>query len=114
MNITPKETAEAWVAICRIYDETIDSNNPVNTLDKVIEELGMDKTVYTFAAVSAIKKHDGRIYGRNREYMNSIEVDPLLKEWSHDNPLIETCRLDHIHTAHIDNLITQLRKKVAA
>ena len=39
--------------------------------------------------------------------MNSIPVDPRCLEWKRSNPLL-TEKLDEIHTAHINNLITVL------
>ena len=68
-----------------------------------------EKTKEVFATVAAIKKHDGRIYGKNREYMNSIPVDSEIVEWRSGNPVVYA-GLDDIHTTHINQLITELRK----
>lgn len=105
----PEECSEAWKTVIKVYDETIGVNNPRVTINKIVDELGLDKTKEVFATVSSIKKGDGRIYGRNREYMNSIPVNPDAVKWDSDNPMLRS-NLDHIHTAHISNLITELRK----
>lgn len=107
--MTPMECKEAWQKVVACYDETREKNNPEVTLQKIVKELTLEKTKEIFAVVSAIKKHDGRIYGANREYMNGIPFEPACAEWVSENP-IRYAGLDDIHTSHIDNLITQLRK----
>lgn len=104
----PKQCAENWKTVCSIYESTISDNKPKVTMSKIVEILGLDVTKETFATVSAIKKHDGRIYGKNREYMNGIPVNPDSVRWEYGNPMIYA-DLDDIHTAHINNLITELR-----
>lgn len=104
----PKQCAENWKAVCCIYESTISENKPKATMSKIIETLGIEATKEVFATVSAIKKHDGRIYGRNRDYMNSISVNPDSLNWEFGNPMIYA-GLDDIHPAHINNLITELR-----
>ena len=103
------EAREAWQKVCEIYDATREENRPAVTIQAIIKELGIEKTREVFAVISKIKKNDGRIYGRNREFMDSIPTDPSISEWSRENPMLHA-GLDHIHTAHISNLITELRK----
>ena len=79
------------------------------TMSEIVQSFGLEKTKEVFATVAAIKKHDGRIYGKNREYMNSIPVDSENVEWRSGNPVVYA-GLDDIHTTHIDQLITELRK----
>lgn len=107
--LTPNKCREAWDLILKIYDETISQNNPRNTMDRIIEILGLERTKEVFAVVAAIKKHDGRIYGRNRDFANSIPYNEECTQRIFGNPMIYS-GLDHIHTAHINNLITELRK----
>lgn len=102
------EIADAWKEVVRIYNDTRETT-PEVTMNKIIDSLGLENVKETFATVAAIKKHDGRIYGRNREYMNSIPVDSEIVEWRSGNPVIYA-GLDDIHTAHINQLITELRK----
>ena len=104
----PKECAEAWKTVVSIYQETIKGDSAKITMKKIVETLGLGKTREVFATVAAIKKHDGRIYGENRDYMNSIPVHPDAVVCSHDNPVFN-CNLDYIHTSHINQLITELR-----
>lgn len=105
-----KECAKCWETVVKIYKETIEENNPNITATKIIEEIGLAKTLEVFATISAIKKHDGRIYGINRQFMNSITVNPESIAVEHGNAVFDTGLLDEIHTVHIDNIITQLRK----
>lgn len=78
------------------------------TMHDIVHKFGVKKTKEVFATVAAIKKHDGRIYGANRDYMNSISIDSQNVEWERVNPIIYA-GLDDIHTAHINQLITELR-----
>lgn len=103
-----KEIANAWKEIVRIYKETRNTS-PETTMNEIVGVFGITKTKEVFATVSAIKKHDGRIYGKNREYMNGIPVDSEIVEWRSGNPVIYA-GLDDIHTTHINQLITELRK----
>ena len=107
--LNAKECAEKWKKVIQIYEETFPDNNPSITMKKIIEELGLDDTKEVFATVAAIKKKDGRIYGTNRAFMDGIPVNPDAIKWESGNPMISS-RLDDIHTTHIDNLITELRK----
>lgn len=104
-----KEIADIWKEVVKIYNDTREINLPEKTMSEIIRKFGLEKTKEVFATVAAIKKHDGRIYGKNREYMNSIPVDPEIVEWRSGNPVVYA-GLDDIHTTHIDQLITELRK----
>lgn len=106
--LNANEIASAWKEIVRIYNETREKT-PETTMNEIVDTFGIEKTKEVFATVAAIKKHDGRIYGKNREYMNSIPVDPEIVEWRSGNPVIYA-GLDDIHTTHINQLITELRK----
>lgn len=107
--MTPMECKDTWNEVCRCYKETIGENRPKATLEAILASLGMEKTREVFATVSAIKKHDGRIYGENRKYMESIPVNPDAVVCVHENPM-RCAGLDEIHTSHINQLITELRK----
>lgn len=105
--------ATIWVDICHIFDTTRETN-PQTTMKAILDKYSLQEVAETFAAVTKYKKHDGRIYGKNREEMERITTEPILSEHSHANPLLETCKLDYIHTAHINQLITELRKEMMA
>ena len=109
-KLEAKQVANIWKRICEIYDETRETNRPDVTMEKILYEIDMNGVLEAFSAITKYKKHDGRIYGNNRKEMEMIETDPLLEECSHNNPLVNTYKLDHIHTAHINNLITELLK----
>lgn len=103
------ELASNWKRIVAIYRETIEFNNPELTVKRMIEALGFEALTKTFAVVARIKQNDGRIYGENRKFMNCITVDEDAVKWERDNPMIYA-GLDDIHTSHINNLITEIRK----
>lgn len=106
--MTTYACATAWKEVVRIYNETRETN-PKTTMNQIIEHLGIDNTKEVFATIAAIKKHDGRISRINREYMNGIPVNPRCMEYNYNNPILYA-GLDDIHMAHIDQLITELRK----
>lgn len=103
-----KEIASAWKEIVRIYNATREKT-PTVTMCEIIHKYGVKQTEEVFATIAAIKKHDGRIYGANRDYMNSIRVDNANVKWGSGNPVMYA-GLDDIHTTHINQLITELRK----
>lgn len=98
-----------WQDIVRIYNNTMDLT-PQITVDEILKQYSLEDTIYAFAVISAIKKHDGRIYGDNRKFMDSISIDLVYVKWTAENPMIG-CGLDDIHTAHINQMITELRKR---
>lgn len=103
-----REIANAWKNIVNIYDESRTSS-PRETLQKIISKYGLEQTKEVFATITVIKKHDGRICGKNRKYMDSIIICPENIVICSDNPILYA-GLDNIHTAHIDQLISELRK----
>ncbi len=107
--MTREVCASIWKTVITCYQKTIEINNPAITMAEIVNTIGLDNTKEIFATVSKIKEHDGRIYGANREYMNSIAINPDNVVWESSNPLIYA-GLDEIHTAHINNLITELRR----
>ena len=109
--MSPEECFNGWNSVMRIYDETRELNNPKITIDKIVAELGLENTYTVFSTVAKDKEHDGRIYGKNRELMNSIPYVKECIERSYGNYNRFMLRdLDHIHTSHINNLITELSK----
>lgn len=107
--MTSIEIANTWKEIVKIYNETRETTPPEDTMCDIIHKFGIKKTEEVFATIAAIKKHDGRIYGVNREYMDGISVVTENVERRRENPIIYA-GLDDIHTAHINQLITELRK----
>ena len=105
--LSPVECAGAWKEVVKIFNDTRDAG-PCVTMQKIIDNLGKEKTKEVFATVAAIKKHDGRIYGKNREYTENIQVNPDSVLWN-GNAMCYA-GLDDIHTTHINQLITELRK----
>lgn len=102
-----KEIKDYWKEIVKIYEETIEQNNPKITMDTIYQRLDKAKVNETFATIAAIKSYDGRISPWNREKLKSIPVDPDNLVWSSSNPVIYA-GVDDIHTSHIDNMITEL------
>ncbi len=106
--LTPLEYSKIWKEVVDTYNKT-KNLGPNETVDKILENLSFSDVKETFAAVAAIKSHDGRIYGKNRTYMNEVEVNPDGVVWESRNPFIYA-GLDDIHTTHINQLIDSLRK----
>ena len=102
------EIAKVWNGIIETYKETIPQNNPKVTVTAIYKKFGKEKVNEAFATVVEIKKHDGRISSWNRKKLSSIPVNPNCTVWDRMlNPMLRT-DLDYIHTAHIDNMITEL------
>ncbi len=106
--IEAKRIAEVWLGVQTVFNDTRDKT-PNDTINALLEEFTMQELLEAFAAVTKYKKHDGRIWGKQREEMEKIPTDPLLEEHSHSNPLLRT-GLDNIHTVHIDQMIRALLK----
>lgn len=101
------EIAKVWEGIVKIYKETIPQNNPKVTVAAIYKKFGKEKANEAFATIAEIKKYDGRISPWNRKKLSSIPVNPDYTVWDSNNPMFRT-DLDYIHTAHIDNMITEL------
>ena len=102
------EIAKNWKKIVEAYNSNR-TMTPDATAKKIVETLGYEQAIETFAVIAAIKIHDGRIYGANRDWMNSVSYNPEAAVRSSENPVIYA-GLDDIHTAHINQIITALRK----
>lgn len=107
--LNAKETAIIWMEVKKLFNETRD-RTPKDTVDELLKKYNIQQLKEVFAGVTKLKKHDGRIYGKNREEMEKIQTDPLCEEHSHDNPLLG-CGMDDIHTAHINQMITELLRR---
>ena len=109
--LSPEECAIVWQKIVRCYKISVEKNeNPTDTVERILKAVGdKDRVLQTFATVAQIKKHDGRIYGKNREFMVNYPVNEAATIWDSSNPLIRA-GLDDIHTTHINQLITELIK----
>ena len=102
------EIAKTWDGIVDIYKAIISQNNPKFTVTQIYNKFGKQKANEAFATIAEIKKHDGRISQRNRKRLSSIPVNPDCAVWDRMiNPMIGV-DLNYIHTAHIDNMITEL------
>lgn len=103
----PEKCAEAWKTVLDIYKSTKDAG-PKTTTQEIVRRLGLKKTKEVLATVAVIKKSDGRIYGDNRVYVDSIPVNPKSVVWERTNPMLRV-DLDKIHTSHINQMIAILR-----
>lgn len=113
--LTPKEMAVVWNGIQQKYEETR-SMTPSDTIDSILKDFKLDDVLETFAAITRIKEGDGRIWHTNREWMETIPVSPECYDWQNRDYRIfnEFFRtdLDAIHTTHIDQMITELHKRI--
>lgn len=114
-----KEYAEIYKDLVQIYKEEIETSkytknycNPDKTVQKMLEKHDLDDIKMAFGIVGHIKVdlfHDGRIWGSNKGWIKEIPFPEDCKVWNHDNPFCNGT-MDEIHTAHIDNLLTAIRK----
>ena len=66
--IDKQKAADCFTAICAAYDVTRDSGTPADAVDMVLQDFSINEIAQTLSAISKIKEHDGRIYGKNREF----------------------------------------------
>ena len=96
------------------YDATIEygshgvTGNPVKTIDRILDECTKDELKEVLGVVAHIKFWDERFSKKNREWLyeavsEAPADDRTWYEWS------GLSDLDHIHTAHLDNLAYYLR-----
>lgn len=110
------EMAVVYEGILECFKETREKT-PRDTVDAILKLYEFSDVAETFAALGRIKKHDNRIYGKNREWLNSISVSPENYEWQ--NPRYrhgKFIRADHdaIHPTHINQIVTELRERKEA
>lgn len=107
-----RDYAKVWGTVNGIYKNRTEESKPADLIEEVRGLFGDPLVAETFAAVAQLKHYDGRIYGRNRKWTDSIEVDPEAVKWGLDNPLVQV-GFDDIHTANVNLMITELRKELA-
>lgn len=96
------QIADNWRKVVEIK-RTSEGHRPDLDARIIVDTLGLDATLQTFACVIQIKKNDGRIYGKVKEYFSNIEVDKSAAVWDRENPVIRA-GLDDIHPAHIQQI----------
>lgn len=106
--MTQKECVNAWNKVIECYDKTCE-NGPKATVMAAVDELGMEKTQEVFATIAKIKQRDGRISDINKKAMELISINPDNYKRDGRNPMISS-KLDYIHPARIDQIITELKK----
>lgn len=102
-----EQIANAWKEIVSIHKSEM-NETPETEINKIIRNIGLKNTKEVFATIAAIKKNDGRIYGKNREYINTISINQEATEWKNSNPIIYA-GIDDIHSTHINQMIEVLR-----
>ena len=98
---------DGWHAICSAYDDTREQNNPEITAKEILSKMSYEEAYSVLNAVAHIKGHDGRISNRNRSLLAAHDAYKDYFVWEAENPFIRA-GLDHIHTAHIDNIISEI------
>lgn len=109
-DYSPKETAQNWEEICAIYRRT---NHPVIAYREMEATLGRYATLEALAVIAEMKKHDGRIYGKDREFVSGIKHNPASSVIAHGNAVFDCGKLDEIHPAYIGQLIQVARTMFA-
>jgi hypothetical protein len=104
-----KRCADIWKKVVEIYHENFQDGYEV-TVERLVKKYGLKDVLLVFSTVAKIKEHDGRIYGRNREFMQATPYVPEAVEWTHPNPMMRA-GIDEIHTSHINQMIGELRKR---
>lgn len=102
---------DTWELICKAHDlARSHEKSPADAVKYMLKKTSRDNLINCFAAYAKLRPSDGRISEKNRTYLYSnCYVDKGVGEWSQDNPLIRM-GLDIIHPAHVDQLISELKK----
>ncbi len=114
-----KEYGRIWQTITQIWRDEVASYpklkmTPADFLTRLLKENTMDELITVFGIIAVYKTYDGRIYDENRRFL-SERMDPELRaEVVRDYSVIHGffTGLDDIHTAHIDQAISAIRKTV--
>lgn len=107
-----------WSLLVNLFNETVPSPNnchatPDDVARKFIDVFDITTVKETLAVVCEAKKHDGRIYKENRDYLKSSLPATVVADLQEDEMAIVKARigrLDDIHPTHINQTITALRK----
>lgn len=96
------EIADNWRKVVEIKKSS-EGHRPDLDAKRIVATLGLEPAIETFSCIIQIKKGDGRIYGKVREYFSNIEVDESAAVWERENPVIYA-GLDDIHPTHIQQI----------
>lgn len=94
--------ADNWRKVVEIKNSS-KGHRPDLDAKSIVDTLGLEPTLETFSCIVRIKKNDGRIYGKVREYFSKIEVDESAAVYEIENPVIRA-GLDDIHPTHIQQI----------
>lgn len=106
---TTEEARLMWIDICKMFENTR-NYSPSKTIDKIINKYGKNRTLEMFSIVSKLLKNDGRIYSENIDYFKFVPID--VDADSVRFTYYGGCNsLDYIHPAHINQMMTELRRR---
>lgn len=116
-----EELAIVWSGITEFYKKVRDGSNlPADTIADAVSEFGYDAVAETLATVIRLKPWDGRIWPSNREWADSIAVNPQAILCSPKNRFLcgafcvgekfVRADVDAIHMAHVNQLASAIRE----
>ena len=108
--IEADKAKNTWIRICGIYDQTREKK-PSETMRSILKEMDYQDVLETFAAITKLKDHDGRISGYNKKAMEQVDTNPACIKIGPGNPLLDSGWIDYIHPTHIDQLIDALLRE---
>lgn len=107
-----------WSLLVDLFNEAVPQpgncrTTPDDVARKFVEVFDIATVKETLAVVCEAKRHDGRIYKENRDYLKSSLPASIVSDLAEDEMAIIKARigrLDDIHPTHINQTITTLRK----
>jgi len=112
-----KEISDNWEKVVIAFNFLVSPNNckvsPDEFARHLIDCLGLEITKETLAVICEAKRSDGRIYTENRDYLRSSLPDSVVSDLAEDSMCIIKARigrLDDIHSTHINQTISALKK----
>ena len=114
-EVNKKRLKEVWSTLIASYKDTVEytdhgvTGDPNKTLKETFDR-GVSPTELrqTLAVIAHIKEHDGRFGSKNRKWLYDSLMFGSYDWYTEYGRFIGN--LDDIHTTHLDNLTTYLRK----
>ena len=115
------ELAKVWERITEIFkNEVADyphtKMSPEEFVKRLLKEVEMDTLINVFGVVAIYKTYDGRIFDENRRFLANLMDPEIRAEVVRDYRVVcgPFTRIDDIHSTHIDQTITAIRRAVNA
>lgn len=108
-----RQIREDWNKTVILFNAAVNNSTPDEVARRLIVQFGIDRVKTLFAVVCEAKKHDGRIYDENRNYLSPSLPESVLQDLEEDQMAVVKARIGHlddIHPTHINQTISALKR----